>query len=127
MEALRAENRRIEKIIVADGAHEKRLAEILYLARQNGVAFQKTAKENFSKYIEPGANHQGVIAFVAAADYYSSEKLLGEIYQKIKAGEKPLIVVLDGVEDPRNFGAILRESNARARTAFLFPNAAPSG
>jgi 23S rRNA (guanosine2251-2'-O)-methyltransferase len=61
-----------------------------------------------AKFTEPGANHQGVIAFVAAANYTDADKLLEEISAKIKAGEKPLLVILDGVEDPRNLGAILR-------------------
>jgi 23S rRNA (guanosine2251-2'-O)-methyltransferase len=121
LEALRAETRRIEKIVVAEGAHEKRLAEILFLARQNGVPFQKTAKENFSKFAEPGANHQGVIAFLAAADYYSTDKLLDEIYRKSEAGEKPLIVILDGVEDPRNFGAILRTAECVGAEGVFIP------
>ena len=121
LEALRAENRRIEKIIVAEGAREKRLAEIIFLARENGVPFQKTAGENFSKYVEPGANHQGVIAFVASADYYPTEKLLDEIYRKIEAGEKPLIVILDGVEDPRNLGAILRTVECAGADGVFIP------
>ncbi len=121
LEALRAANRRIEKIIVADGAHEKRLAEILFLARQNGVSFQKMPRENLSKYTQSGANHQGVIAFVAAAEYYSAEKLLDEIYQKLEAGEKPLVVILDGVEDPRNLGAILRTIECAGADGVFIP------
>jgi len=121
LEALRAENRRIEKIIVAEGAHEKRLAEILFLARKNGVPFQKTAKENLSKLVGSGANHQGVIASVASADYYPAEKLLGEIYQKLETGEKPLIVILDGVEDPRNLGAILRAVECAGADGVFIP------
>jgi 23S rRNA (guanosine2251-2'-O)-methyltransferase len=121
LEALRAENRRIEKIIAADGAQEKRLAEILFLARQNGVPFQKTARENLSKLVEPGANHQGVIAYVASADYYPTEKLLNEIYEKIENGENPVIVILDGVEDPRNLGAILRTAECAGADGVFIP------
>ena len=104
LEALRAENRRIEKIFVADGAKEKRLFDILDLAQKKGVQFQKIPRENFSRYVENGVNHQGIIAFVAAANYVDAEKLLEEIYAK----ENALLVILDGVEDPRNLGAILR-------------------
>ena len=104
LEALRAENRRIEKIFVADGAKEKRLFEILDLAQKKGVQFQKIPRENFSRYVENGVNHQGVMAFVAAASYVDADALLEEIYAK----ENALLVILDGVEDPRNLGAILR-------------------
>lgn len=108
LEALRAGARRIEKVLLAENGHEKRLNDILALVRENHIPFQKVPRQNLSKFVEQGANHQGVIAFVAAADYYDSDKLLDEISQKIKAGEKTLIVILDGVEDPRNLGAILR-------------------
>jgi len=121
LEALRAENRRIEKIIVAEGAQEKRLSEILFLARQRGVSFQKTVRENFSKYVESGANHQGVIAFVASAEYYPTDKLLDEIYQKLESGAQPLIVILDGVEDPRNLGAILRTAECAGADGVFIP------
>lgn len=121
LEALRAENRRIEKIIVADSAHEKRLSDILLLARSRGVSFQKVPRENLSRLVAGGANHQGVVAFVAAADYYPTEKLLGEIYRKAEAGENPLIVILDGVEDPRNFGAILRTIECAGADGVFIP------
>ena len=121
LEALRAANRRIEKIVAAEGAQEKRLAEILSLARENGVPFQKTGRENLSKYVENGANHQGVVAFVASADYYPTDKLLSEIYQKVEAGGKPLIVILDGIEDPRNLGAILRTIECAGADGVFIP------
>jgi 23S rRNA (guanosine2251-2'-O)-methyltransferase len=120
-EALRAANRRIEKIVVADGAQEKRLAEILFLARENCVRFEKTPRENLAQYVESGANHQGVIALVAAADYYPTDELLEAIYRKIEAGEKPLIVILDGVEDPRNLGAILRTVECAGADGVFIP------
>jgi 23S rRNA (guanosine2251-2'-O)-methyltransferase len=121
LEALRAANRRIEKIVVADGAQEKRLAEILFLARENCVRFEKTPRENLAQYVESGANHQGVIALVAAADYYPTDELLEAIYRKIEAGEKPLIVILDGVEDPRNLGAILRTVECAGADGVFIP------
>ena len=121
LEALRAANRRIEKIVAADGAQEKRLAEILSLARQSGVPFQKAARENLSRLVERGANHQGVVAFVAAADYYPTDKLLGEIYRKLEIGANVLLVILDGVEDPRNFGAILRSAECAGADGVFIP------
>lgn len=117
LEALRAEKRRIEKIVIADGANEKRLHEILQLAKQNGVMVNKVPRENLSRIVENGANHQGVVAFVAAADYYSADKLLAEIFQK----ENSLSVILDGVEDPRNLGAILRTVECTGADGVFIP------
>jgi 23S rRNA (guanosine2251-2'-O)-methyltransferase len=103
-EALKSEKRRIEKIVIADGGNEHRLIEIVGLAREKGIPFQRVSRENLSRLVEFGANHQGVVAFAAAADYTREDDLLDEI----SVSESPLCVVLDGVEDPRNFGAILR-------------------
>ena len=104
LESLRAGSRRIEKILIADGGREHRISEIMDLARQNHVQFQKVSRESLSKLVEPGANHQGVIAFTASADYADADELLA----KIAAKENSLSLILDGVEDPRNLGAILR-------------------
>ena len=104
LESLRANSRRIEKILIADGAREHRISEIIDLAKQNHVTFQKVPRENLSKFVEQGANHQGVIAFTASADYADADELLEEITVK----ENSLTLILDGVEDPRNLGAILR-------------------
>ena len=121
LEALRADNRRIEKILVAETARENRLGEIFQLARKNGVILQKVPRERFLGLIESSANHQGIIAFVAAVDYVDGEKLLSEIFQKVNIGEKPLIVILDGVEDPRNLGAILRSVECAGADAVFIP------
>lgn len=104
LEALRANARRIEKILISDGAREHRISEIIDLAKQNHITFQKSPRENLSKLVEQGANHQGVVAYAAAADYRDADELLEEITTK----EKALVLILDGVEDPRNLGAILR-------------------
>lgn len=104
LETLRANSRRIEKILIAEGAREKRISEIWDLAKQDGVQVQKIPRENLSRYTEEGANHQGVIALVAAADYADADELI----EKIAARENSLTLILDGVEDPRNLGAILR-------------------
>jgi 23S rRNA (guanosine2251-2'-O)-methyltransferase len=117
LEALRAGNRRIEKILIAEGAREKRISEIWDLAKQNRLQIQKTPRENLSKYVETGANHQGVIALVAAADYSDAEELLEEIAAK----ENSLSLILDGVEDPRNLGAILRTAECAGADGVFIP------
>ena len=120
-EALRARAKRIEKIVIAEGIHEKRLNEIIALAKENHVPFQKVPRVNLNRMVEEGVNHQGVVAFVSAADYYDADLLLKEISAKIEAGGKPLVVVLDGVEDPRNLGAILRSCECAGVDGVFIP------
>jgi len=115
LESLRANSRRIEKIYVAEGAREKRLSEIFDLARQKGVLINKISRENLARMVEPDANHQGVIAVSASADYVSAD----EIFDKITANA--LLVVLDGVEDPRNLGAVLRSVEGAGADGVFIP------
>ena len=115
LEALRADNRRIDKVLLADGAKEKRLAEVVDLCRSRHISFNWVPRETFAKYLESGVNHQGVIAFTAATDYVEADDILEN------AGEVPLILILDGVEDPRNFGAILRVAECAAIDGVIIP------
>jgi 23S rRNA (guanosine2251-2'-O)-methyltransferase len=123
LEALRAGARRFDKILVADGAHEKRLHEILTLAKENRIPFQKIPRASLARLVENGVNHQGVIAFVAAADYADAAELLDEI----SACENVLAVVLDGVEDPRNLGAILRTVECAGADGVFIPERRAAG
>lgn len=115
LEALRANSRRIDKIVIAGGARERRLSEIVDLARQTGVLVNKVPRENLSKLVENGVTHQGVIAFTVSADYASADEILDDIQ------EKALLVVLDGVEDPRNLGAILRAAECAGADGVIIP------
>ncbi len=115
LEALRADNRRVDKVLIADGGKEHRLAEIVDLCRSRSIAWNRVPRDTFAKHLEPGINHQGVIAFIASADYVSIDEILKN------AGDPPLIVILDGVEDPRNLGAILRVAECAAVDGVVIP------
>ena len=115
LEALKAENRRIDKVVIADGAREHRVSEIIDLCRERSIPWSRVPRETFAKHLESGVNHQGVIAFVASADYVSTDDILQN------AAEVPLIVVLDGVEDPRNLGAILRTAEGAGVDGVIIP------
>jgi 23S rRNA (guanosine2251-2'-O)-methyltransferase len=117
-EALRSERRKIDKIYVADGSNEQRLLQIVGLAREKHIPFTRIPRANLSKFVEFDANHQGVVAFVAAASYTDADELLDEI----SASENPLCVVLDGVEDPRNLGAILRTVECAGVNGVFIPD-----
>ena len=107
LEALRAGRRPIERLTVAEGVMETRLRELLELARRARVPVRRVPRAELQR-MAAGANHQGVIASVAAARYHSPDELLDALTARRGTPDEPLVVVLDGVEDPRNLGAIIR-------------------
>ena len=115
LEALRAEHRRIDKVLVADGSRESRLTDILDLCRSRGIRFDHVPRDTFSKFVDRDANTQGVIAFAASAEYVDVDHILDN------AAVPALIVVLDGVEDPRNLGAILRSAECAGVDGVIIP------
>ncbi len=117
LELLRANSRRVEKILLAEGAREHRIAEIIDLAKQNHIQFQRVSRDALAKLLEPGANHQGVVAYTASADYHDADALLENIF----LAENPLVLILDGVEDPRNLGAILRVAECAGCAGTFIP------
>lgn len=115
LEALRSGGRRVEKIVVAVGVRQHRLQEIYDLARENHVIVETAPRERLDKLVAEGANHQGILALTAAADYVDADRLL-------EKGSGPgLFVVLDGVEDPRNLGAILRSAECAGADGIFIP------
>lgn len=115
LEALRSNSRRIDKIAIADGAGEHRLSEIVRLARENGVTVNRTPRENFSKYVGASVNTQGVIAFTSPVDYADAGDLIDA------APNDALLLILDGVEDPRNLGAVLRSAECAGVDGVFIP------
>jgi len=116
LEALRANARRIDKIVVADGVRENRLQEIFELARTNGIRVDRVRREALEKLVDPGVTHQGVVAFSAAAEYGSLDEILA-----ISGDQPSLLVLLDGVEDPRNLGAVLRAVECSGADGVVIP------
>lgn len=114
LEALRADSRRVDKVLIADGSHEKRLSEIIDICRFRSIAWSRVPRDNFAKHLESGINHQGVLAFIAAAGYVDADDILD-------TAEVPLILLLDGVEDPRNLGAILRVAECADVDGVIIP------
>jgi 23S rRNA (guanosine2251-2'-O)-methyltransferase len=115
LEALRANSRRIDKILIVDGAKEHRLNEIFDLARKHSILIDRVSRENLSRLVGGGANHQGVAAMTASADYVSAD----EIFDGING--EALLVVLDGIEDPRNLGAIMRTVECAGADGVFIP------
>lgn len=116
LEALRA-GREINKLLVAKGAREGSIREVLAVARKAGIIVQEVDRERLDAMAQ-GRNHQGVIALAASHRYYS----LDEILERAAAsGEDPLLLVLDGIEDPQNLGSLLRTADAAGVHGLVIP------
>lgn len=106
MEALRA-GHAINKIWIQEGS-KKSAAPLLRLAKENSVLVQTVPKRKLEQMAE-GANHQGVIASVAAHSYVEVDELFRQADEK---GEAPFFILLDEITDPHNLGSILRTADA---------------
>src|SRR4029453_6136039 len=111
-EALASQRQPIERIHIAREAHSVKVKEILELARRQGVPVRKEERRLLDRMAD-GAVHQGTIAISAALAYAGFEVLL--------QSENPLIVFLDGVEDPHNLGAVMRTAEACKASGIVVP------
>ena len=107
LEALRAKRRAIREITIANGTKDARLAQLVEVARAEQVPVHYAPRNQLDR-ATGNAVHQGVVARIAAAEYTDLDELLESIDQLGRNGTPPLVMVLDGVEDPHNLGAILR-------------------
>jgi len=121
LEALRSRPGRLRRILIAEGSRESRLTEILDLAAGNKVPFDRVDRQHLDRIVEPGANHQGIVAIAAAAEYLDEDELLDSL------PAEPLVVLLDTIEDPRNLGAILRTAECAGADGVFLPNRRSAG
>jgi 23S rRNA (guanosine2251-2'-O)-methyltransferase len=126
LEALRAGARPIERLTLAEGAHESRLREILEIARYADIPVRRVPRNDLQR-IAAGANHQGVVATIAAAHYTHADALLDALAARVGTVDPPLAVVLDGVEDPRNLGAVIRTAECAGAHGVFVPERRASG
>jgi 23S rRNA (guanosine2251-2'-O)-methyltransferase len=119
LEVLRAGKRQIETITILESARPDRLKSLLDLARQKGVPVHRVPRLDLDRSLGD-VRHQGVVARVAAARYADADELLDQLETKIGTDDPPLVLGLDGLEDPRNMGSILRSAEcAGAHGVFI--------
>ena len=115
IEAVSNNPKRINKIIISKSVtNDAKISEIINLAKANSIVFQFVPKERFVLY--SNITHQGVIAFVSPVSYCDLSDFL-----EAEKKDYSKIIVLDGVEDPHNFGAILRTLAAAKYDAVIVP------
>ncbi len=118
MEALNAGNREINKILISKNIHtDVKIAKIKELAQSRGIIFQFVGKEKFQPYDE--FNHQGIIAQISPIKYMELEEFIEQSKNKNKFSS---LVILDGVEDSHNLGAIIRTCVCAGVDGIIIPS-----
>jgi 23S rRNA (guanosine2251-2'-O)-methyltransferase len=120
LEALTAGSRHFDRLLVVKGLRSRRLSEAIRRATGLGIPIRFEMRETLDR-MSAGVPHQGVIAVVSEKPVLSLEGLLDA------AHAPALLVVLDGVEDPRNLGAILRTAEAAGADGVLLPERHSAG
>ena len=115
-EALKS-GRPVDRVLVAKGAGGQRIQEIADLCRERKVSMRFEQRQVLDR-ASGGQPHQGVVAYAAASQYLS----LGEM-----PADAELILLLDGVEDPHNLGAIIAAASAAGAAAVLVPERRAAG
>lgn len=115
-EALIAGNREINKILISKNIHsDAKLNKIKELAKERGVVFQFVGRDKFLPYEE--FNHQGVIAQISPIKYMDLEDFIEKNREKLSS-----LVILDGVEDSHNLGAIIRTCVCAGVDGIIIPS-----
>lgn len=120
LEAIRMRPRSITRIVVAAGRRDARIERLLHAAREAGVTVQRHPRPALDR-LSCGGTHQGVVALVGAAEYADPEDVLA------RSGTPALFLVLDGVEDPRNLGAVIRSAAAAGIDGLFLPSHGAAG
>lgn len=114
-EALKARGRAVEWVGMAKERHDLRLQRLIEDCRRLSVPVRFVQRTELDR-MAGNAAHQGVVAVTSAKQYSDLDDVVGA-----KRGEYSLVVVLDGVEDPHNLGAILRTADAAGADGIVIP------
>lgn len=108
--------KQVDKVLMKKDLGGELARELLSVTREYNVPVQRVPVERINKVTRK--NHQGVIAFMEAVDYYHVDDIVPALYDE---GINPLVVVLDGVTDVRNFGAIARTCECAGVNCIVIP------
>lgn len=107
----------IDKIFLQQGIRGEFEKEIRGLSKQYNIPYQFVPKEKLAKMVR--GNHQGIVAMLSLISYYKIEDVLPMVYER---SETPLLVLLDGITDVRNLGAIARSAEVCGAHAIVLPS-----
>ena len=128
LEALRARRRPISKLLLGSGVQPARLNEVMALAKQARIGIERRERRALDELTQ-GANHQGIVALLAPGatpakkngGYTNADEILDSL------STKPLLVLLDNIEDPHNLGAILRTCEGAGVDGIFIPEHRAAG
>lgn len=110
-------DREVDKLFVQDGVRHSKLAQITAAAKKRGIRYQLVSKQKLDE-LSDGGNHQGVLVFAAVHDYVQIDDILNLAE---KRGEKPFVIIAEGLTDPHNLGSIIRTANAAGAHGVIIP------
>lgn len=115
--------RDIDKIFVQRGEREGSIKVLVAQAIERKIPVVEVEKQKLDM-LSGGGNHQGVVAMAAQKEYSSVEDIIAIANEK---GESPFVIILDGVEDPHNLGAIIRSADVFGAHGVIIPKRRASG
>jgi len=120
LEALSAGTRHFDRLLIVKGLRNRRLSDAISRASRMGIPLRFEAREALDR-MAGGVPHQGIIAVVSAKPVIALDTLLDAVR------EPALLVLLDGVEDPRNLGAVVRTAEAAGADGVIVPDRHSAG
>lgn len=122
LEAFRA-GKTIDKLFILDGCQDGPIKSILREAKKTDCIINFVKKERLDQMSESG-KHQGVIAYAAAFEYSTVDEIMELARSK---NEDPFVILLDGIEDPHNLGAMIRTANLVGAHGVIIPKRRAAG
>lgn len=115
IEAIEA-GKTIDKLLLKKDLHSEMAIRLIRLAKEHNIPVQRVPLEKLNKITRK--NHQGVIALTSAIEYYRLSQIIPALYEE---GALPFILILDGITDVRNFGAMARTAECCGVNAIVIP------
>ncbi len=120
LEALHGTRLTLQKLYLQDGAHGRVIEEIKQAAARRNIPLKFTAREELAEKAA-GQNHQGVVALIQPYIYQAAEDLQESFQSALTSGRSPFFLILDHVQDPYNFGSLLRSASCFGVDGVIIP------
>lgn len=115
-EALKS-GRALNTLFVLKGEHNGSIGRLISEAKQKKIVIKEVDKKKLD-FMCSNANHQGIAAFAAAAEYAELDDIFATANER---GEEPFVIICDNIEDPHNLGAIIRSAEASGAHGVIIP------